>query len=207
MKLNAKDLWAGGLLILLAVIGLYINGGFLGIGLEQHTLGTARRMGPGYMPMLVFWILLGLGTLVFVLGLNSGPNPLERWEKLDLPILLAGIAVGLIVWQVLLRMGITESYREVGFATLAGLLTISISPSWRPLGTPLASYAIFGLTLEPLGLIVSIISLCVVSSFADREHRPLGVAGMTLFLCVLCWFIFIKQLDIRVPLWPTMLGY
>jgi hypothetical protein len=39
---------------------------------------------------------------------------------------------------------------------------------------------------------------------ADPQHhkKPLGVAGMTIFLVALCWWIFIKQLDIRVAVWP-----
>ena len=205
MKTNAKDLWAGGLLILIAVIGLFINGGFLGIGLEQHTLGTARRMGPGYMPMLVFWMQLGLGLIVFLLALANGPDPLERWTKLDFTTLAASVVIGLLIWRVMEAMGFTTNYIQVGFACLVGLLVLAVSPAWRPLGTVLAAFAVFGLALEPLGLIVAIILVCVLSSLADREHRPLGVAGMTLFLCVLCWFVFVKQLDIRVPLWPTIL--
>jgi hypothetical protein len=203
MKINAKDLWAGGLLVLLAVIGLYINGGFLGIGLEQHTLGTARRMGPGYMPMLVFWIQLGLGALVFILALFNGPNELERWTKLDFTTLAASVVIGLFTWRVLENLGVTESYRQVGFACLLALLILSISPAWRPLGVVLASYALFALMLEPLGLMLSIVGLTVLSAFADREHRPVGVAGMAVFLCILCWFVFIRELDIRVPLWPN----
>ena len=204
MKISAKDMWAGGLLIGIGLFGLYLNGGLFGLGLEQHSLGSARRMGPGYMPMLVLWLQVGLGVLVVIGALNGGPEPLEGWTNFNLMILLAAVIAGIVTWRVLVAMGITESYREVGFGTLVGLLILSISPDWRPLGTPLASYAIFGLMLEPLGLICAIIGLCVVSSFADREHRPVGVIGMTVALCALCWFVFIKQLDIRVPLWPTI---
>jgi hypothetical protein len=32
----------------------------------------------------------------------------------------------------------------------------------------------------------------------------LGVAGLIAFLCALCWAIFIRYLDIRVPLWPQL---
>jgi hypothetical protein len=31
------------------------------------------------------------------------------------------------------------------------------------------------------------------------------VIGMCIFLCVLCWLVFIKELDIRVPVWPVFL--
>ena len=206
MKINTKDLFAGGLLILLAVIGLYINGGFLGIGLEQHSLGSARRMGPGYMPMLVFWLQLALGAIVFVLALTNGPDPLERWTKLDFTTLAVSLAVGIVIWRVMESMGVNTNYVQVGAACFVALLLLAISPAWRPLGLVLASFAIFALLLEPLGLMLSIAALCIISSMADREHNPVSVAGMTLALCVICWFVFIRELDIRVPLWPTIFG-
>jgi hypothetical protein len=48
MKINTKDLLSAALLISLALIGLWLN--------TDHTMGTARRMGPGYMPWLSFMI-------------------------------------------------------------------------------------------------------------------------------------------------------
>ncbi|WP_376094888.1 tripartite tricarboxylate transporter TctB family protein [Roseomonas sp. CCTCC AB2023176] len=204
MKISAKDMWAAAILIGVGLFGLYLNGGLFGIGLEQHNLGTPRRMGPGYMPMLVLWMQVGLGALVLLIALNSGPDPMEGWTRSNFIILIGACIAGIVTWRVLAAVGITESYREVGFACLVGLLTLSISPDWRPMGTPLASYAIFGLMLEPLGLMAAIAGLCVVSAFADREHTVKSVIGMTVALCVLCWVVFIWQLDIRVPLWPTI---
>ncbi|MCA3364441.1 MAG: hypothetical protein INF79_02360, partial [Roseomonas sp.] len=61
MKLNTKDLLSAGLFIGLAAIGLWLN--------QDHNLGTARRMGPGYMPMLVFWLQIILGGMVLFFGL------------------------------------------------------------------------------------------------------------------------------------------
>lgn len=153
MKVNAKDVTSGIILIGVALAGLYINGGFFGIGLEQHTLGSARRMGPGYMPMLVFWIQVALGAIVLLLGLFNGPDRLERW-------------------------------------------------AWRELLLVLAAMCVFGLLLERGGLFLAIIATVAVSALADRTHRPLGVLGLTAFLLALCWFVFIRELDIRVNIWP-----
>ena len=121
MKINTKDLISGGLLVLLALVGLWLN--------TDHTLGDARRMGPGYMPMLVFVLLLILGALVVLVSLRSGPDALERWTNTDLTTVLLGTAAGLVVWQVLERMGVGEgNWRQVGFAFVVGLGWAS----WRP---------------------------------------------------------------------------
>jgi len=145
MKINAKDVTSGLLLIIVAAVGLWLN--------QDHTLGTARRMGPGYMPMLVFWIQMALGAIVVVLGLFNGPDPLERW-------------------------------------------------AWRELLLVLAAMCVFGLLLEKGGLFLAIAATIAVSALADRTHRPLGVLGLIVFLLALCWFVFIRELDIRVNLWP-----
>ncbi|MFH5927498.1 hypothetical protein [Roseomonas xinghualingensis] len=204
MKINAKDVWAGGFLVFIALFGLFINGGLFGIGLEQHALGSARRMGPGYMPMLVFWLQFALGALVIVAALNSGPDPLERWNKIDAVALASGIGVGLILWQLMERTGATSGWMQVGLPLLVGMLILSISPAWRALGLTLGSFVAFGLALETLGLIFALVALCGISALADREHTLKSTAGMTVFLCILAWFVFIYELDVRIPLWPTI---
>ena len=57
---------------------------------------------------------------------------------------------------------------------------------------------------ESGGLVLATVGTVVVASLADVQHhrKPLGVVGMTIFLVALCWWIFIKQLDIRVAVWP-----
>ncbi len=86
LRLNAKDLSAGGILIAVAIFGLVAN--YYG-----HDFGTARRMGPGYMPALVCGLLLFLGILVTSIGLNNGPDALERWAFKELILILVAFAL------------------------------------------------------------------------------------------------------------------
>ena len=62
LRINTKDVASGVFLVLVALVGLYLN--------QDHSLGTARRMGPGYMPMLVFWLQAGLGAAVILFGVT-----------------------------------------------------------------------------------------------------------------------------------------
>jgi hypothetical protein len=147
MKINQKDVLSGLLLIAVAMVGLWLN--------LDHTLGSARRMGPGYMPMLTLSLLLGLGAIVLVVGLFNGPDSLDRW-------------------------------------------------AWRELVLVLASMCVFAVLLEKGGLFLAIAATVGVAAFADRTHRPLGVLGLVVFLLALCWFVFIRELDIRVNIWPDL---
>jgi hypothetical protein len=146
MKINAKDMAAGLLLVGFAVAGLWLN--------LDHTLGNARRMGPGYMPMLTFGILAAIGASVVIMALFSGPEPLERW-------------------------------------------------AWRELLLVLLALTVFGVILEWAGLFLTLAVTVGISALADKTHKPLGVLGLIAFLMALCWFVFIRELDIRVNLWPA----
>ena len=58
-----RDAIAGLMFIAVAVFGLWAS--------RNYAVGTAFRMGTGYVPRLLCWLLLGLGTLVMVQGLRS----------------------------------------------------------------------------------------------------------------------------------------
>jgi hypothetical protein len=197
MKLNTKDLIAGGIFILLALIGYWLN--------LDHTLGTARRMGPGYMPMMSFWLLGGIGVIVFAGGLFSGPDPLGEWTRLEVLAVPLAIAATFIVYFAVASSGIASGWYPLGWAMLAGCLALSVAPGWRPLGLVHAGMAVFGLMLEQFGLMLAIVGAVVVAAFAETHHTVKGVIGMCIFLCVLCWLVFIRELDIRVPVWPVFL--
>ena len=200
MKLNTKDLLSAGLFIVFAVVALWLN--------QDHNLGTALRMGPGYMPMLTFWLLIGLGSIVLATGLFSGPDPLAKWTSAEIGFLIAGAVVGVAAGMIAARIpGFPSSgWNALGIGMFVGCLVAAIPPGWRALFLPSAAFTLFGLVLEPLGFLVAITLTVICSAFADREHleRPLGVAGLCAFLCALCWAIFIRYLDIRVPLWPQL---
>ena len=38
---------------------------------------------------------------------------------------------------------------------------------------------------------------------SPRRPVDASAAGLMVFLCALCWAVFIYELDIRVNLWPT----
>jgi hypothetical protein len=63
-RINARDAVCGGLFIL---IGALFALGALGLD-----IGTARRMGPGYFPLLLSGVLILLGAVVLFNALRSG---------------------------------------------------------------------------------------------------------------------------------------
>jgi putative tricarboxylic transport membrane protein len=148
--LARKDVLAGLLFIAVAVLGLWFS--------RDYPIGTALRMGTGYVPRLLCWLLLSLGAVVLVQGLREAQG--------------------------------------------AGSLSSGDVSALRPLVFVTASLVIFGVSIERLGLIVSILLLIGVGAVAARGLRPVETLAAALVLIVLSWGIFILGLGLTIPVWP-----
>jgi len=74
--LARKNVLAGLMFIAIAALGLWVS--------RDYPIGTALRMGTGYVPRLLCWILMGLGAAIAVQGLREKDAPPERtsWRQL-----------------------------------------------------------------------------------------------------------------------------
>ena len=148
--LARTDVLAGLLFIAVAVLGLWIS--------RDYPIGTALRMGTGYVPRLLCWLLLGLGAVVLVQGLREG-----------------------------------QGARALSSRDVSAL---------RPAVFVTASLVIFGLSIERLGLVLSILLLIGAGAVAARGLRPIEALAAALVLIVLSWGIFIVGLGLTIPVWP-----
>ena len=60
----------------------------------------------------------------------------------------------------------------------------------------------FGLSIERLGLVVSILVLIGIGAVAARGLRLVETMAAALVLIVLSWGIFILGLGLAIPVWP-----
>lgn len=91
LKFDRVDLLAG---LMFVAFGLI----FGVTAWRELDMGSARNMGPGYFPLLLAGILVGLGLLVILLALTHQSEPIGAvaWRGMAL-ILLAPIVFGLTV--------------------------------------------------------------------------------------------------------------
>ena len=75
-----------------------------------------------------------------------------------------------------------------------------------PLAIIATAVILFGLLLQPLGLVVSLALVTVISAFASRESKPLEVAALTCVLAAFAAGVFVYGLRLPLPLWPAMMG-
>jgi len=146
--LTRKNILAGLLFIAIAAAGLWIS--------RSYPIGTALRMGTGYVPRLLLWFLLGLGAVIFFQGLR------ENDEKSN--------------------------------ADRTSIL--------RPLIFVSVALVVFGLTIERLGLVIAILLLMIIGSFATRDLKIVETAITAAVLAVISITIFILGLGLTIPVWP-----
>jgi hypothetical protein len=76
---------------------------------------------------------------------------------------------------------------------------------WRPLILIVLSVVVFGLALPRLGLILTLPILILIASLAGDEFRLKEVIVNFIVLTLGSWAIFIKGLNLVIPLWPTFI--
>ncbi len=85
-----KDFWAG-------IMFLAIGAGAI-IGARNYPFGTTLRMGPGYFPTMIGWILVAFGLYVMVRGLRSDEKIRSNWSIRALIVLpISMITFGILM--------------------------------------------------------------------------------------------------------------
>ena len=142
-----KDFWSG--LLCLAVASAFI------VQAHGYAMGTAVRMGPGYFPLLLAYVLAGVGTVLVVRSFYLTGEPVPRLHLLPLAILVVAILafgflinwLGLVVSGALVaivaaRAGPEFRTREV-IALAAVLVAFSVAVFVYALGLPLKVWPSF----------------------------------------------------------------
>ena len=61
--LTRADVLSGLLFIAIAAFGLWLS--------RDYPVGTALRMGTGYMPRLLCWVLLGVSVVILIIQIRT----------------------------------------------------------------------------------------------------------------------------------------
>jgi putative tricarboxylic transport membrane protein len=143
--LRRKDVLAGLMFIAVAALGLWLS--------RNYPIGTALRMGTGYVPRLLCWILLALGAIIFVQGLTVA-DEVERTDNPQWWRPLIFVPLSLIVFALTIeRLGVViatlllvvigaiagQSMRvvEVGLTAIV-LIVLTVAAFVWALGLPIA---------------------------------------------------------------------
>ncbi len=106
-------------------------------------------------------------------------------------------------------LGLSLILAVLGAAVLFKALTIESaggdpvgSFAWRPLAVIVVAIAVFGATLEPLGMALAVPILIFIVSIAGDEFSWRGVLINAVVLTFFAWAVFIFGLKLTIPVWP-----
>ncbi len=68
------------------------------------------------------------------------------------------------------------------------------------------SLLVFGYLLKPIGLVLALALLIIVSAFAGHEFKLKEVLLLSAILIILSVLVFVKGLGLPFPLWPKFLS-
>src|SRR4051812_26391867 len=115
-RVNNSDFYSGLLLVLIAAIAL--------LYIRTLAVGTVLQMGPGYFPLGLALILLGMGLCLIAKGLLAGGTPVGAFHLRPLFFILLSFAVfGVLVGRAGLIVAILAQVAIAHFA--------SIETEWR----------------------------------------------------------------------------
>ena len=85
----SKDFLSGVMFIAFGLIALYFG--------RNLAVGTTVRMGPGYVPHMLAYIMMALGGIVSVVALITGSEPVERpkWKPITM------VTIGIVAFALL----------------------------------------------------------------------------------------------------------
>jgi hypothetical protein len=120
---SPQDIGAGVVFLLIGLAGLYFGG--------DLALGTAARMGPGYFPRLLSFMIIAVGVVVALQGVTVEGPPVEPLRMRPITFIIGAILVfgwlieriGLALTAVLLTLLAAYARREVklGETVLLGI--------------------------------------------------------------------------------------
>ena len=189
---NGKDFWAG-----LMFIGFGLS--FMLVSLN-YPMGSAVRMGPAYFPTVLGGLLAVLGAMVFFRAFVSKiEHPLKVFP-FRLPLLVASLVVGGATY-------FADSWFKgapMAEFALTGLALVLFIGAFGPraMFLILLAVVIFGYALKPLGLVLAIVILIVVSALGGHDFRKKEIVILTIGLALFGVLVFVKGLGLPFNLWP-----
>ncbi len=189
---SGRDFWAGTMFI---AVGLWFA-----VVAQNYPMGSAVRMGPAYFPTILGGLLALLGVAITIRAFFSKlVNPLKMFE-LRPPMVVAAIAIGVATYFA------SDWFKDMPIV-LNGLVGLSLCLFFaafggRALFLILLACLFFGYALKPLGLILAIVVLIVISALGGHDFRYKEVTILTVILSLLAVYGFVKGLGLPFNVWP-----
>jgi putative tricarboxylic transport membrane protein len=146
MKIRApKDFWSGVMFVAFAAVAI--------LAARGYSLGSSGKMGPGYFPISLGFVLGALGAVLIGRSLAFEGEAVPRIHLWPLAVIAIGVCL-------------------------------------------------FGVMVEPLGLVAALALMIVLTSWAGHEVRLIETLALAAGLVVFSISVFVYALGLSLPIWP-----
>lgn len=80
---SPKDFWAGIMFLAISMATVLIA--------QDYAMGTAGRMGPGFFPSILGWVLAAIGAITLIASFTTKGEPLEPLAYKDMVLILGAV--------------------------------------------------------------------------------------------------------------------
>ena len=198
-----KDVWAGLFFMGLAALGLWFG--------ADYAFGTPARMGAGFLPKVLCWLLLGLGAIVTLVGVTRRGEGLGVWAWGELLAILdavllfgaaledLGLEVAMLGAVLVAGTGAPPPNRleQICLVVGAAALSLFLLPGFA--GKTVAATGLAVLPKLLAGLAIAAIAIAVVS---HARRVTLGTmverVGLGVGLGLVCIIVFVDGLGLTM---------
>lgn len=174
------------------------------IGGSRYEIGSAVRMGPGYLPLVLGGALALLGFVTLVQGViswRSHAAPSSEASGAPEREGYAGASPG--------APNVNSAAGATGAASEAETETepqpAHVIP-WARGALILGAIIFFGLTIEGLGVIPTVFVTALLAALAGQHTKLVRVVLTAVGITLVTWLIFVVLLQLRLPLFGDWLG-
>ena len=140
----------------------------------------------------VMFIAIGVGFAVgatsYTFGSSARPGP--GYFPLLLGVILALLGAAVLFKAITIE---SEDGDPIGAA------------AWKPLLLILGAVVLFGALLPRLGMVLTVPVMILVASLGGDEFHWKGVVVMSVVLAAGSWLVFVKGLNLTIPVWPPFI--
>jgi hypothetical protein len=202
---HRDSLLAGGVFV---VVGIAFA-----VAATRYELGSALRMGPGYLPLVLGAVLTGLGLIIVGQGvaarIRTSSGSVSTLGPTEGPVRPPGPEAAAAPDPESGTRTAVASDPESPVATAPRTETTPHPEPergrvpWARAGLLAAAVLLFGLTVEGAGLVPALFLTAFLAALAGRGTGPVRAALIAVALTVLCVLVFVVGLQLRLPLLGT----
>ncbi|MEZ5649931.1 MAG: tripartite tricarboxylate transporter TctB family protein [Burkholderiaceae bacterium] len=168
----------------------------------HYRVGTPAVMGPGFFPVVLGVMLIGVGAAIAVTGWRSNPHAMadgpDRAAPSHLPTSASGGGASLassatIAGAATSRAGFRPQDSFDQEPTDVG------KPKWRALCAVTVAVLLFAVSVRSLGFVPASLLLVATTALADPANHPSRIIALSVTLTLLAWLVFVVALKMPLP--------